>query len=151
VRFALTRPDASIDEVRALDAALTSVMAEIKTSPPPDQPVYLTAAYEPSAVAGVPFSVRLSLHADVPQAFLVAATCELIVGDWKSGPSVRQVNQAIGGTPIDAEFVFTIPADVSGAGEVRASAAYRLNPTGEGQDLRASPKTPLPPLAVVRR
>lgn len=148
--YALMRPNASTAEIRTLDAALASAMEKMTTSPPPEQPVYLTATYDPSARAGQPFRVRLSVHADVSEPYLVAVTSELTVGAWKSGPRVQRFDRAIGAAPVDVDFVFAIPAGISGAGHVRASGAYRLDPTGEGQDFQMLPKTPLPEVAVAR-
>lgn len=148
--FALMRPHASPEEISTLDAALVSVMTQMQAVPPPAQPVYLVASYEPSAVAGAPFRLRVAIHSEIPQAFLAVVTAEFSVGNWTSGRIVQRLDRAIGATPFETEFVFTLPPDVSGRGDIRVSGAYRLDPTGEGQDYPASPKAGLPPVMVTR-
>ena len=150
LQFTLMNPGATTAEIITLDAALVDVMARMRSSPPPERPVYLAATYDSTARAGQTFHVRLTVHADVPQAFLVAVTAEFAAGTWRGEPAVQRVNRAIGGAPVDVDFAFAIPAGVSGQGQLRVSGVYRLDPSGEGADIQASSKTPLPAVTVER-
>lgn len=150
LKFALMRSDTALEDIVQFDASLVRLMASLKASPPPDNPIEVTAVVEPSVTAGDTMTVRVSLHSLLPQVFLVNVTAQVgLQQGWQSSPARKIFNRAIDGTPIETPLEFQIPADVSGAGRVRATVTYRLDPTGEGMDLRAQPSA-TPALTIAR-
>jgi hypothetical protein len=151
VRFTLMRPDATSTQIVAADKALVDVMTAMKSSPPPDRPVFGVTTYDRTARAGQNFAIDVSVRSAVAEAFVVAVTAELTCDSgWRSGVMRRDLNQPIRGGPVDAHFEVTIPADAAGQGRVRTAVIYRLNPTGEGEDLQERSAAPLPVVTIER-
>jgi len=142
--FALRRPEASSDEIGPYDAELVSVINRLRSSPPPETPVDVIPRYDRSAVAGQSFAARFAVRSTAPESFLVRVSADLSVGTWRSARVSQPVNHAIDATLGDVSLVFSIPPDVAGEGRLRVTVVYRLSATGEGQDLQASPQSPLP-------
>ena len=148
VRFALMRSESAPDEIAAADRALVQVMTIVTSAPPPDHPVSGVATYDRVARPGRNFAVNVSIRTSVKEAYLVAVTAEFGVDNgWKSGTVRRDFNQPIT-APIDAHFDFMIPSDAAGQGRVRTAVIYRLNPTGEGEDLLERPNDPKPIVTI---
>jgi len=94
--------------------------------------------------------VHVTLHSVLPQVFLVNVTVQVSLDQgWRSGTARKIFNRPIDATPIDTPLEIQLPADVVGAGHVRATVSYRLDPTGEGMDLHAQPAA-APALTITR-
>lgn len=151
LRFAAMRTGSTPDELARFDAALVDLMAALKSSPPPDNPVSSVTTYEPVARAGAVFPVTVSVRASVPETYLVSVAAEFTVaGGWKSGAILRTIDRPITDAPIDALFEFSLPPDAAGQGSVRTVVRYRLSRTGEGEDLYEHTRVPLPAVAIHR-
>ena len=149
LRFAVMRPDTPVEDIARADDALARLMASLRASPPPDNPVIVTATVEPGVTAGETVTVRVSLHSLLPEVFLVNVTAQVVLQQgWQSNPVRQAFNRVIDATPVETSLEFKIPADVAGPARVRATVTYRLDPTGEGIDLRAQPAA-LPELTIV--
>ena len=79
----------------------------------------------------------------------VTAQLRLDTG-WQSVPATKAFGKSIAGTPVETTLEIQVPADIAGPAHVRATASYRLNPTGEGKDLQAQPSAP-PSLVITHR
>ena len=125
-------------------------LVALKASPPPDNPIEVTAAADPSVTAGGTTAVRVTVRSMLPQAFLVNVTVQVIADSgWRTGPVRKSVDQSIGGGPIDTTFEIPIALEAGGAARVQAAATYRLDQTGEGMDLHAHSSAAVP-LTILR-
>ena len=150
LKFAVMQTNTPVEDIGKLDDALVRLMASLKASPPPANPVDVTAVVEPSVAAGDIVTVRVSLRSQLPEAFLVSVTAQVgLEQGWQSSPVSRIFNQAIDRTPIETPLEIRLPGDVSGPARVHATVIYRLNPTGEGMDLRAQPPA-MPAFTIAR-
>lgn len=150
VRFAVMQSNTPIEDIARFDDSLVRLMASLKASPPPDNPIEVTAAFEQTVPAGGTATVRVSLHSLLPEVFVVNVTAQISLPQgWQSAPARQAFNRTIDATPIVTPLEIHIPADVSGEARVRATVTYRLGSTGEGMDLRAQ-STSTPPLTITR-
>src|SRR5438552_14395199 len=151
-RLTLRGDGADTDTIQKADAALMDVMKRIAASPPPDHPVSIDARYESSVRAGATFPIAVTIRSQLPEIFVVAAVAELDSGaGWKSGPVRSPINQVMrSDSPLDARINVPIPPTMDGKLSVAVSVFYRLNVTGEGQDLRERPRSALPLVTIAR-
>jgi nitroreductase len=149
VKFALMRSGSTPDEIATLDASLVSLMATLKASPPPDNPVISVTTYDRVARPGQVFPIVVAIRAAVSEAFAVSASAELgLDSGWTSGKVRHEINQRIGEAPVETRFEFTVPLQATGQAWVRTVVVYRLSATGEGEDFQERPTAPLPAVAI---
>jgi len=141
--LAMRRSTAEGIDIRPYDAALVRLMNQLKEAPPPDRPIDVTATYETSAIAGKPFEVRVSVRSTTPEIYLVRVSADLMVGGVRTGVAFQRVDRLLDAELSNFPLSIAIPPNVSGDGRLRVNATYRLSATGEGQDLQASPQSPL--------
>jgi hypothetical protein len=150
LKFAVMQTNTPVEEIGKLDDALVRLMASLKASPPTANPIDVAAVVEPSVTAGEAMTVRVSLHSQLAEAFLVSVTAQVgLEQGWQSSPVSKIFNQPIDRTSIDTPLEIRVPGDVSGPARVRATVTYRLNPTGEGMDLLAEPPA-MPAFTIAR-
>jgi hypothetical protein len=141
MRLTLRGNGADTGTIAKADRALVDVMTRLKETPPPDQAVIVTAKYDASAQAGAAFPVAITIAPMVDEIFVDTVTVEIGADrGWRTDPVRSSLRQAVSRSqPLSTRVDVPIPPAASGMGAVRVTLVYRLNPTGEGQDLEERP------------
>ena len=131
--------------------ALVRLMASLKASPPPDNPIEVTAAVEPNVAAGGTVTVRVSVHS-----LSAGGVPRERDGADRSAAGLAERSGQTGLQPHDrrrrrstrrSRFTF-LPTCPARPGSARRSRTGSI-PAGEGMDLRAQ-STSTPPLTITR-
>lgn len=151
LRLALRGNGTDTRTVAQADSALVNVMKRLKDSPPPTQAVAVTAQYDVSPRAGALMPVAITIAPQVDEIFADSVTVEVGADrGWHTDPVRSDVRQAVRrDQPLATHVDVSLPPGASGMGAVRVTLVYRLNPTGEGQDLIERPAN-LPAVSIVR-
>jgi len=151
LRLALRGNVATTEAIAKADSALVSVMKRLKESPPPNQAVMVTAQYDASPHAGAVVPIAITITPQVDEIFADSVTVDIGADrGWHTDPVRSDVRQAVRrDQPLSTRVNVTIPPGASGMGAVRVTLVYRLNPTGEGQDLIERPAG-LPAVSIAR-
>lgn len=151
LRLALRGNGADTGVIAQADSALVSVMKRLKESPPPSQAVTVTAQYDASPHAGGVMPIAITIAPQVDEIFVDSVAVDVGADrGWHTDPQRSEIRQAVRrDKPLTTNVDVSIPAGASGMGAVRVTLVYRLNPTGEGQDLIERPAS-LPAVSIAR-
>ena len=151
LRLTLRSNTADTSVIARVDKSLLDVMKRLKDLPPPNQALTVTAQYDVSPRAGATVPVAITITPLVDELFVDSVAVEIGADrGWRTDPARTSLRQIVrSDQPLATRVDVTIPPAASGMGAVRVTVVYRLNSTGEGQDLveRASG---LPAVSIVR-
>ena len=151
MRLALRGNDTDTAAIARADRALLDVMKRLKDTPPPNQAVTVTAQYDVSPKAGATIPIAITIAPLIDEIFVDSVAVDIGADrSWRTSPVRSDIRHSVRqDSPLSTRVDVTIPPAASGMGAVRVTVVYRLNPTGEGQDLVERPAA-LPSVSIVR-
>ena len=151
LRLALRGNATDTSLIARADRILVDVMKRLKASPPPAQAVAVTAQYDVSPRAGATVPIAITITPQVDEIFVDSVAVDIGADrGWRTDPVRSDIRHSVRrDQPLATRIDVSIPLAASGMGSVRVTLVYRLNPTGEGQDL-VERAAGLPAVSIVR-